>query len=125
MVWPILISVGVTPRISAANDVAGIVASAIALSAASPADTRIVFAPHHCSPLRLKQPGRFSGSRQNLPWLAREHQTKSPARGPGFVSGSTLDDHACGCGSRPASGSGRGRGLPAGGTAEVRGPDRK
>ena len=29
--------------------------------------------------------------------------------------------HACGCGSRPASGSGRGRGLPAGGTAEARG----
>jgi FAD/FMN-containing dehydrogenase len=31
--------------------------------------------------------------------------------------------YACGCGSRPASGSGRGRGLPAGGTAEVRGVD--
>jgi len=29
--------------------------------------------------------------------------------------------YACGCGSRPASGSGRGRDLPAGGTAEARG----
>jgi hypothetical protein len=32
-----------------------------------------------------------------------------------------LPAYACGWGSRPGSGSGRGRGLPAGGTAEARG----
>src|SRR5262245_446335 len=45
MVWPILISVAVTPRISAADEMAGKVMSATAPSAAHPADRRINSSP--------------------------------------------------------------------------------
>src|ERR1700694_5507887 len=48
-------------------------------------------------------------------------QTKNAALAPRFRFKNYKSDHACGCGSSPGSASGRGRGLPAGGTAEVRG----
>src|SRR3954453_10292972 len=45
MVWPILISVAVTPRISAAVEMVGSARRATAPSAANPAYERIGFAP--------------------------------------------------------------------------------
>src|SRR5262245_24030901 len=71
MVWPILISVAVTPRISAADEITGKVMSATAPGAAHPADRRIGFAPHICSPLRTKR-------QAGIPASTAKHATARP-----------------------------------------------
>src|SRR5580704_2526911 len=140
MVWPILISVAVTPRMSVANEAAGQASRASAPRTPSLVTKRI-------DPPPLFIVGRSNGGRDRR-GLARARvvietwhdagidanhnpyatdaashataQIKNAALPPRFRF-KPADLQACGCGSSPGSGSGRGRGLPAGGTAEVRG----